>query len=81
MEKPKANDDPRSDNMLCATHQLLQEQADKLDNQNLRRSFLENMTIHREIDRLYRDILMFLNRNFLDPFDTPSIKYQASAFV
>jgi adenylate cyclase len=45
----RASDDPRAGNLLDAGHRLLQELAAKIDDVNLRHSFLENVAAHREI--------------------------------
>jgi predicted ATPase/DNA-binding SARP family transcriptional activator len=45
----RAARDPRAEDILATAHGLLQEQADKIDNEDLRRSFLEDVAAHREI--------------------------------
>jgi hypothetical protein len=45
----QANDDPRSKQILRAGYHLLQERANKIEDQDLRRSYLENVPYHREI--------------------------------
>ena len=45
----RATEDSRAEDVLNAAHRLLQEQADKIDDEALRRSFLENVATHREI--------------------------------
>jgi histidinol phosphatase-like enzyme len=45
----KANQDPRAPAILDSAHGLLQERAAKIADQELRRSFLENVAAHREI--------------------------------
>jgi ATP/maltotriose-dependent transcriptional regulator MalT len=44
-----ANQDPRAEDLLNEAHRLLQEWAARIDNEELRRSFLENVPYHREI--------------------------------
>ncbi len=44
-----ANEDPCAQTILKEAHSLLQEQAAKIDDEALRRSFLENVPAHREI--------------------------------
>ena len=44
-----ANQDPRAEQVLMTAHSVLQEQASKIDDGRLRRSFLENVPAHREI--------------------------------
>jgi class 3 adenylate cyclase len=41
--------DPRAREVLHAAHGLLQEQAAHIDDETLRRSFLENVVVHRQI--------------------------------
>jgi hypothetical protein len=45
----QANADPRAEEILCTAHNLLQERAAKIDDEELRRSYLENVAAHREI--------------------------------
>jgi class 3 adenylate cyclase/tetratricopeptide (TPR) repeat protein len=45
----RANQDPRAWDILSSAHNLLQEQAAKILDEELRRSFLENVAAHREI--------------------------------
>ena len=45
----RANQDPRAGAILNTAHSLLQERAAKIDDEELRRSFLENVAAHREI--------------------------------
>jgi predicted ATPase/DNA-binding SARP family transcriptional activator/Tfp pilus assembly protein PilF len=47
----KASDDPRAQEILNSAHALLQEQAAKISDEEMQRSFLENVAIHREILR------------------------------
>jgi tetratricopeptide (TPR) repeat protein len=47
------NTDPRADEILQAAHSLLQERAAKIDDEELRRSYRENVTAHREIVELF----------------------------
>jgi ATP/maltotriose-dependent transcriptional regulator MalT len=44
-----ANQDPRARGILANTYRLLQERAAKIDDEEMRRSFLENVAAHREI--------------------------------
>jgi hypothetical protein len=46
-----ANQDARAQVLLTSAHSLLQEQAAKIEDEALRRSFLENVAAHREIVR------------------------------
>jgi tetratricopeptide (TPR) repeat protein len=45
----RANGDPRAGEVLEAAYHLLQERAAKIDDEELRRSFLENVKANREI--------------------------------
>jgi adenylate cyclase len=45
----EAVDDPRAQETLNTAHSLLQDQAAKIEDEALRRSFLENVAAHREI--------------------------------
>lgn len=45
----RANQDPRADAFLCASYDLLQQTAARVDDEDLRRSFLENVAAHRQI--------------------------------
>ena len=45
----RVNQDPRAEAILNTAHHLLQEQAAKISDEELRRSFLENVPAHREI--------------------------------
>jgi predicted ATPase len=45
----KAGDDPRAQEILAEGHRLLHEQAAKISDDDMRRSFLENVTVHQEI--------------------------------
>jgi predicted ATPase len=47
----RANRDPRAETILDTTHRLLQERAAKIEDEKLRRSFLEDVSAHREIAR------------------------------
>jgi hypothetical protein len=47
----QAVDDPRAQEILNTAHGLLQDQAAKIEDAALRRSFLENVAAHREIVR------------------------------
>ena len=44
-----ANQDPRARELLDTAHGLLQERAAKIGDQEMRRSYLENVSAHREI--------------------------------
>jgi len=44
----RANHDPRAGDILDTAHRLLQERAAKIEDEELRRSFLENVAAHRE---------------------------------
>jgi hypothetical protein len=48
-----ASQDPRAGEVLDAAYRLLQERATHIDDEDLRRSFLENVAAHREIVRLH----------------------------
>jgi tetratricopeptide (TPR) repeat protein len=52
----QACNDPRAAAILTKAHDVLQEQAKKIDDDQSRRSFLENITIHREIVAAYREL-------------------------
>ena len=43
------NNDPRAQEILSTAHRLLQEQAAKIGDEEVQRSFLENVAAHREI--------------------------------
>jgi len=45
----RANEDSRAQDVLAEAHRLLQERAAKIGDEELRRSFLENVTAHREV--------------------------------
>ena len=45
----RANQDPRAGDVLTTAHHLLQERAARISDEELRRSFLENVVAHREI--------------------------------
>lgn len=45
----RANQDPRAGDILSTAHRLLQERAARISDEELRRSFLENVPAHREI--------------------------------
>jgi adenylate cyclase len=47
----RANQDPRAEVLLATAHNLLQGQAAKIEDEGMRRSFLENVAAHREIVR------------------------------
>jgi len=48
-----ANHDPRAEEILTTAYHLLQERAAAISEEELRRSFLENVATHREIVRLF----------------------------
>jgi predicted ATPase len=52
----QALQDPRASDILKSAHSLLQEEAAKIGDEELRRSFLENVKAHREIIAAYRDL-------------------------
>jgi len=45
----RAKDDPRAGQVLHTAHRLLYERAAKIEDEEMRRSFLENVPAHREI--------------------------------
>jgi hypothetical protein len=45
----KASQDPRAEDVLRTAHRLLDERAARIGDEELRRSFLENVAAHREI--------------------------------
>jgi class 3 adenylate cyclase/tetratricopeptide (TPR) repeat protein len=45
----RASDDPRAQEVLSTAHRLLQESAHEIEDAGLRRSYLENVSAHREI--------------------------------
>jgi len=45
----QAGGDPRAREVLTNAHAMLQERASKINDQELRRSYLENVPYHREI--------------------------------
>ena len=45
----RANQDPHAQAILNTSYSLLQEQATKISDEELRRSFLENVSVHQEI--------------------------------
>ncbi len=47
----RANEDPRAEEILGNAYHLLQERASRIEDQKLRRSYLENVAAHREIVR------------------------------
>ena len=49
----RANQDPRAQTILNTAYHLLQEQAAKVGDEEMRRSFLENVAAHREIVEEY----------------------------
>lgn len=50
----QANGDPRAETILTTAYRLLQERAARIEEEALRRSFLENVAVHREIVAAYR---------------------------
>lgn len=49
----QANQDPRARTVLATAHKLLQEQAERIDDAAIRRTFLEEVTEHREIGQAF----------------------------
>ena len=49
-----ANDDPRQETALKRAFDLIQIQAGKITDENLRKSYLENVAVNREISRLVK---------------------------
>jgi adenylate cyclase len=49
----KANQDPRAGELLSEAYDLLQERAGNIDDEDLRRSFLEDIASHRELSAEY----------------------------
>ena len=45
----RAGEDPRAEEILDAAYRLLQERAARIEDERLRRSYLENVAAHREI--------------------------------
>jgi hypothetical protein len=45
----RANDDPRAGHVLDTAYRLLQMRAGNIDDEQIRRSFLNNVPAHREI--------------------------------
>jgi len=45
----QASGDPRAPDVLEAAYTLLQDKASRVDDEGLRRSFLENIVVHRQI--------------------------------
>ena len=54
--RPPDNRDPRAEEILTGAYHLLQERAEKIDDQELRRSYLENVSYHREIVAEFRRV-------------------------
>jgi len=50
-----ANGDPRAEEILHAAYHLLQERAAAIEDQSLRRSYLENVPAHREIVATWKE--------------------------
>ena len=48
-----ANHDPHAASVLQTAHQLLMDYADHITDETLRRSFLENVATHRELQAAY----------------------------
>ena len=53
----QASQDSRAGEILRTTHRLLQTYASKIDDEKMRRSFLENVVAHREIISAYNQRL------------------------
>jgi tetratricopeptide (TPR) repeat protein len=51
----QASGDPRAREVLTNAHTMLQERAHKIDDEDLRRSYLENVPYHREIVALWEE--------------------------
>ena len=51
----RANEDPRARDLLDNAYRLLQERANKIDDEELRRSFLESVPAHREIVKAWEE--------------------------
>jgi predicted ATPase/DNA-binding SARP family transcriptional activator/Tfp pilus assembly protein PilF len=51
-----ANEDRRAPRILAAAHSLVEERAAKVEDEVMRRSFLENVAAHREIVELYETL-------------------------
>ncbi len=51
-----ASNDSRATELLCTAYRLLQGQAEKIQDEALRRSFLGNVAAHHEIVETYRDL-------------------------
>ncbi len=51
----QVNDDPRAHDILTTAHDLLQKRAARIEDDALRRSFLENVSAHRRIIAAYRE--------------------------
>jgi hypothetical protein len=45
----EASHDSRAQSIITTTYNLLREQASKIDDEEIRRSFFENVAVHREI--------------------------------
>jgi len=61
----RANQDSRAGEVLDTAHRLLQEQADTIEGEQLRRSFLENVAAHREIVEAWEEAQTPPQRNGL----------------
>ena len=48
-----ANQDPRANGILADAYNLLQERGENIADESLRRSFLENVVVNREIVNEY----------------------------
>jgi hypothetical protein len=51
----RANGDPRAREILDAGYRLLQERATHINDEKLRRSYLESVATHREIVKLWQE--------------------------
>src|SRR5262249_41656174 len=51
----QAHDDPRAPGILHLAHTLLQSRARAISDEGLRRSFLENVSVHRELVSAFHD--------------------------
>jgi hypothetical protein len=52
----EASKDPRAAEVLATAHSLLQERAAKIEDEEMRRSFLENVPAHRELVEVWENV-------------------------
>jgi predicted ATPase len=69
----RANQDPRAEDVLTTSHNLLCEQATKIEDSELRRSYLENVVFHREIVAAYQELKSQQQRGQAGPEGSQSI--------